>query len=342
WNVKPGTRYVCFGTSGYQSERSGDQIFGRVLVFSLKINEILTDKKYRMRKLGEFHIPNARILSIVTYMNSYLLAAADNVLYLLKIDSNTRKLISGTQVTMRWPIHYLSTSGSLIVVGGQRESIIFYTYNTFMRRFELIKSDPIQRLTMSCLAVSEYVAVGSDKAGNVFGLVHDPKSKLGSLIPAFQFNAHEIITQLQLGNVIFSPQLEPIESGWNPVSDDSNVTGQAVYGSTLLGSVWVLLRLNEVDYKRMKLVQDILQRVDKTKPILGNSLSEFRSNDGSPLLNFIDGEFVSQFLSLSREDKEEITYSYNMIWEALEMPEDRSWTVDELESYIERFEMRCK
>ncbi|KAJ3386131.1 hypothetical protein HDU84_001773, partial [Entophlyctis sp. JEL0112] len=91
WNIKAMKRYICLGTWGYRQSSLAAGIQGRVLVYSLKYDsgKSATNGGYKMKQLGEFKLPEM-VFSVQTFMNSYLLIAAGNCLYQLKIDTTTR------------------------------------------------------------------------------------------------------------------------------------------------------------------------------------------------------------------------------------------------------------
>lgn len=104
------------------------------------------------------------------YSSSYLLAASGKTLSIIKIDAQTRILVSNTQYQMRWEIRSVSTFENRIVVGCQRDSLSFFDYDALNKKFEYLGSDQCSRLVNDSMIVSPQFAVGTDKAGNFFGL----------------------------------------------------------------------------------------------------------------------------------------------------------------------------
>ncbi|KAG0237958.1 hypothetical protein BGW42_008058 [Actinomortierella wolfii] len=72
---------------------------------------------------------------------------------------------------------------------------------------------------------------------------------------------------------------------------------QALVACSHLGSIWGFWRLQPSVYQALHRLQEILQTLYHTRPILGQEHDRFRSISG-PMENVIDGELVLQFLDL--------------------------------------------
>ncbi|KAI8800279.1 mono-functional DNA-alkylating methyl methanesulfonate N-term-domain-containing protein [Cladochytrium replicatum] len=217
WKVKQGRRYICIGTSSLGSG-------GWVLVFNLKI---VDNGSYRMKQLGEFRMSD-KVGAISPFMNSYLLAAAGVNLHLLKIDAATRKLISGAHTEVRWPIQSLSTFGPRIVVGGQKESLTFYSYDPRQRKFELLKSDRHPRLTLDTLAIDQSTAMGTDKLGGVFALsLGSPFNTEICLESVFAINLGEVITRLHFGCMVQKSEIEKDDGVRDLIAEETLISDLA-------------------------------------------------------------------------------------------------------------------
>ncbi|KAJ1549180.1 hypothetical protein HK096_000413, partial [Nowakowskiella sp. JEL0078] len=216
---------------------------------------------------------------------------------------------------MRWPIQHLSTAGKLIVVGGQRDSLTFFTYNTIDRKFEMKNSDSKQRLTMTSLAVNERLAMGTDKSGEIFGLQQRESSILHALETVFTFKTGEIITQLKPGSLEFTAEslvndeipLKIVEATEElqlaTLSENPNTSTKMT--QLFFGSLWAFLLMSKSVFQPLELLQRIIQSHSKMKPLLGNDHFFFRSGD-NPTHGVIDGDFVAQFLDLEFDDQKDI------------------------------------
>ncbi|KAJ3314120.1 hypothetical protein HDU76_002473 [Blyttiomyces sp. JEL0837] len=242
WNVKEGKRYICLGTWGYV-DTSGPEVsttLGRVLVYSLKLDTKLRPgssphkSPYKIRQLGEFILPDM-VLCITAFLNSYLLAAAGNTLYQLKIDAQSRKLVSGARIDLRWPIRSLSAFGNCIYVGGLKESISLYTFMPQTKKFTFCMSDELPRVPGDCVSMDQSMTVSSDRHGNLFGLMNKfsllPDRKTDPLefrfATFFEFNVGEIILRLKIGSMDSDIQRDQDQKGGSAAAAASPLTKDA-------------------------------------------------------------------------------------------------------------------
>ncbi|CAJ0641554.1 1831_t:CDS:2 [Entrophospora sp. SA101] len=140
----------------------------------------------------------------------------------------------------------------------------------------------MSRLIKDSIMLNEDLAIGSDKCGNVFGLL---------------YNEAEIVSRLRV--VYLGYRSDNITYSTTSLSSSA-----AVIGCSLLGSVFLFVRVNLKSYKLLRVLQTILEKWPTTRPVLGNDNSKFRSDHNATKLNFvIDGEMVSQFLRLSKQEQ---------------------------------------
>ncbi|CAJ0827126.1 11211_t:CDS:10 [Entrophospora sp. SA101] len=150
------------------------------------------------------------------------------------------------------------------------------------RWISIKKSQRMSRLIKDSIMLNEDLAIGSDKCGNVFGLL---------------YNEAEIVSRLRV--VYLGYRSDNITYSTTSLSSSA-----AVIGCSLLGSVFLFVRVNLKSYKLLRVLQTILEKWPTTRPVLGNDNSKFRSDHNATKLNFvIDGEMVSQFLRLSKQEQ---------------------------------------
>jgi len=82
---------------------------------------------------------------------------------------------------------------------------------------------------------------------------------------------------------------------------------QAIICGTLLGSVIVFVPIQpNQETKMLQLLQQTLEKHPLTKPLFSNSLYNYRS-EMEPTLNVVDGDFVTNFIELSKQVQLEIS-----------------------------------
>ncbi|KAJ3031128.1 hypothetical protein HDV00_008503 [Rhizophlyctis rosea] len=402
WKVKQDKRYIALGTYGYRETPDGPAQ-SRVLVYNLKSYEGGAGgggrPVYKLKRLGDRVLPGM-VHAVCSFMNrlvpflmsleprdarrsaqlflrirklndvgvdstrSYLVAAADTTLYQLKIDAGTRKLVTGAQLNMRWPIQSLSPFGKYIAVGGHRESVSMVQYDMRLKQFVFIKSDRVPKVVADCLAIDERTVLATDKFGAVFGVVvEDDNSIEQSVDTSFHYNLGESVMRLRMGRLtpLPTPPCSPstttlpttfrhsafplpttdssfadddgaFDIGWGAEtsgemefgsrsSEEESVGRQAVvYGCGMLGSLFSFLRIGRDVWEVLWGVQRVLGVFDGTRPLLGNNHTTYRypPNPGTPPTTpqtggCIDGEFVSQFLTLSNTDQNRVMELYRNV-----------------------------
>ncbi|KAJ3295779.1 Transcription initiation factor TFIID subunit 5 [Borealophlyctis nickersoniae] len=316
WNVKEGKRYITVGTWGYrETPQSAPQ--SRVLVYNLKAYERTdTERKgnssssakplFKLKRLGDKVLPG-RLHAVCSFMNScgkQHIVPAQNRRTEQEVGA-AYSLVIGTQIELRWPIYSLSTHGNRIAVGGERESVSFYTYNMATKKFEFLKSDRYSRLTADCLAIDENTAIGTDKFGNIFGLVtEEPGGLEHTMNTPFTFHLGEAVMRLRLGSLVYRPttDTEPAESP-SAIAHANRIFRD----ESGLDLGWDLDEsggaLDIMGISRSRSGAPIASRV--IIPALGA---------GDPR-GYIDGELVSQFLDLQEESQDYVTQLWNEIWE---------------------------
>ncbi|KAI8909929.1 mono-functional DNA-alkylating methyl methanesulfonate N-term-domain-containing protein [Powellomyces hirtus] len=347
WNVKEGKRYICVGTWGYRASEESEQK-GRVLVYNLKGYEkkektSLKVVMYKMKQLGEI-VLDGPVQSICPFLNSYLLAAAGDVFYQLKIDANSRKLVVRTSAPARWPIQCISVAGNRVVIGGQKESVSFWDYVSDSKKFKFRQSDRYARAVADCIAVDEDTALATDKCGNLLGLgTSDGIEKTFKTL--FSIHLGETILRLHRGSIVRRPgvssklgitgeatrlQMEDA-GGWGTPGNEDDMgsfggaaagdislnqpVSKVLYGCSVIGSVFAVLRISPAVYHKLLVLQRVLAKYPTTRPLLGNDYVWYRSQGlNHTFRGCIDGDMVSQFFDLSLEDKEEVLRLWNRDW----------------------------
>ncbi|CAJ0641555.1 1832_t:CDS:10 [Entrophospora sp. SA101] len=242
-------------------------------------------------------IPNS-VLKIVDPLK-YLLIGSGNTLNLLKFYYEEKKIRKVLSKELRWPIISINAKGRRICVGTQKGSLSFYEFDVERESITFLKAERMSRLIKDSIMLNEDLAIGSDKCGNVFGLLYneDDPSIESCISPLFSFHTAEIVSRLRV--VYLGYRSDNITYSTTSLSSSA-----AVIGCSLLGSVFLFVRVNLKSYKLLRVLQTILEKWPTTRPVLGNDNSKFRSDHNATKLNFvIDGEMVSQFLRLSKQEQ---------------------------------------
>ncbi|KAJ3217109.1 hypothetical protein HDU67_008486 [Dinochytrium kinnereticum] len=255
WNVKEGKRYICIGTGGSKSN-SGTSAEGRIL------------SRYRMRKLGEYKFPS-NVTAITPFMSSYLLVAAGSTLCQLKIDAATRTLVAGAQVTVLSPIQSISISSGTIFVGCIRNSIQMYTYDYQTKSFKFVAGDRELRVTSDCTSYYDNTVLGTDKYGDFFGLKEfmfktERRGEVAEncLENEFSFTLGEVVLRLNTGTLFRDFESKNKEM--------CAISYQPVHGFSVIGSLFSFYPISAETFGHFKVLCDILMKLPKTKPLLGN------------------------------------------------------------------------
>ncbi|KAJ3176254.1 hypothetical protein HK101_010472 [Irineochytrium annulatum] len=314
WNVKEGKRYICVGTYGYQEPNTTERK-GRVLVFNVKTGESRHKPQdgqlhYKIRKLGEFKLPKLVILM----ESSYLIAASGDTLYQLKIDAATRTLVAGASIELRWPIQSLSTWGNRILVSSIKDSVSVYLYNTATKSFEFTASDSVSRPTSDCVPLSRNLYIAVDKTGTLCGLSHPPFGANAaddamielSLENVFSFHLGEIALRVHVGTLIDGAELTRTarfwDAPWWEPHGEAKGSGGIVYATSVVGGVFTIRGMREVESERLKRLEHILRRAEGSRPLLGNDHEAYRSRHVQSR-GVIDGEMVRAYYKLTKTEQ---------------------------------------
>jgi len=117
--------------------------------------------------------------------------------------------------------------------------------------------------------------------------------------------------------------------------DTPSVMGpELVYGASITGSLYAFISITIDAYERLVLLQRILSGNPKTKPLLGNNHSEYRTRSTHRSIpyshesletdahsmyptnttNVIDGILLSSFMELNLHEQDEILKCWNELW----------------------------
>ncbi|TPX41717.1 hypothetical protein SeMB42_g01258 [Synchytrium endobioticum] len=381
WNVKEGKRYICVGTGGFMDTAENNPARGRVLIYNLKLHQEKLDgvksEQWKMRKLGEFRTRN-EVVAICSFARSYLLAAAGNKVYLLKIDAATRTIVCGAHVEVRWKIQSLETNGWKVIVGAQKESLTVIQYDSTRRVFDLISSDQYTRSVADNVWVDDSLVMCTDKSRNIF-VVNTEQSRgepEKSIAAQANFHTGEFILRLQYGKLASTPPLvghsgptqqaifvpPEIRVPWKSSTADilasnvassssstpltypsarkstraSQVDGEAFYGWSVSGSLWVFERVSEVAFMILQTLEVVMRAWPSTQPLLGHNQLAYRSSV-HPVRNVIDGEFVSQFLAIPPSECEALMKKWRQEWQKrLNALDNGISTVQQVDSLFSR------
>ncbi|KAJ3403840.1 hypothetical protein HDV05_007575 [Chytridiales sp. JEL 0842] len=271
-----------------------------------------------------------------SFKNLYLLVASGNVLYQLKIDSDSRKLIKGTEREMNWPITFINAFGDYLFIGTQRDSLSIFKYLP-RKEFVFLMSDEKVRVAGDCIPISPSLAITSDRSGNIVALTSDSLSAsnglpgTNSLNTAFEWNMHEVALKLQLGsmNSDYDERIggHQLNTGWTKTQDEDvdmdigedatesfrrGKRVDAVYACTVPGSLFVFYNIGNDAFLKLKSLEGILRETLEARPALGNDLCAYRGSNKAGTV--VDGEMLLSFTRLSKEEQSNIASLWNMEW----------------------------
>ncbi|CAJ0822985.1 8264_t:CDS:10 [Entrophospora sp. SA101] len=272
----PNKCQTVYSITGWQSTTDT----GRLILFQIR-KILLNNKEYELKKINQTNV-NGIVCSMCPLNDRYLLIGSGNTLNLLKFYYEEKKIRKVLSKELRWPIISINAKGRRICVGTQKGSLSFYEFDVERESITFLKAERMSRLIKDSIMLNEDLAIGSDKCGNVFGLL---------------YNEAEIVSRLRV--VYLGYRSDNITYSTTSLSSSA-----AVIGCSLLGSVFLFVRVNLKSYKLLRVLQTILEKWPTTRPVLGNDNSKFRSDHNATKLNFvIDGEMVSQFLRLSKQEQ---------------------------------------
>ncbi|CAG8509543.1 1079_t:CDS:10, partial [Scutellospora calospora] len=268
-------RWICVGIGVHDAEERHmigkiAPIGGRLMIFLIKKTPVAQGSgfKYELRKINQIDV-NGVVHAICPLSETYILIGAGKTLNLLR--------------------HYFEE-----------------------------KKERLTRLISDSIMLNENLAVGADKCGNIFGLLYnqDDSSIEPCLEPVFSFHEAEIVSRLRVGYLGYRTETMnklvetssdhhseakevPDDLGWDMNHELSHPVATIV-GCSLLGSVFLFMRISIKSYRLMSVLQSILEKWPSTRPCNNNIRFRSDSNNTSPINVIIDGDMVSQFLRLSR------------------------------------------
>nr|KAJ3403928.1 hypothetical protein HK105_003987 [Polyrhizophydium stewartii] len=97
-----------------------------------------------------------------------------------------------------------------------------------------------------------------------------------------------------------------------PAIERPSEYGQVLYGLGVTGSLIAVLRLRPDVFVVLSLLQEAMDKVQETQPLLGNKHARFRSQS-FPMLDAIDGDFVCRFTTSSGSARERVMAEWNRL-----------------------------
>jgi hypothetical protein len=304
-------RYICIGLG----EASGECRDGRIIVYHLG----KSTSKGIIRLKESVMISTPAPVTALGSIHQYLLAVCGKELYQAKIDSNTRKFISLTRLTLaayiptKYRLNCISTIGSTIFLTGRRSPVMVFDFVKSSKEFVHRCTDLTPRDHVYCTAFESDLGplvLSLQKNGIINLYVYDEyMRRLDYLV---SFNTREEFLKLIPANLIpKSPSKLDASQFHIPWAEESNP--KVFYGISQNGSLLAINRIPESVYRDLKLLQDIM--IQTIPLMLGGSLSSFRKGNDidshDVLKNVIDGVFLRQFLNLSFDTKELLISNFN-------------------------------
>jgi hypothetical protein len=206
-----------------------------------------------------------------------------------------------TETVTRFPILSIDTMGYYLAVADQKEGLLIYTYQPDQNQMSLLCAGGTIRLSSDLLFLNPNLCVATDKTGNVFGIACDSWAREGdelvrSVPETMYFHLGEVALRLQRGSLVMS---SPVER--TPSHLESFII------MTLLGSVFVFHAMEEKDHYLARLLQTTLYEDASLEPLLMSySWCEYRYQGLGGEHEVIDGDFITQFLTLSQPIQERI------------------------------------
>lgn len=326
-------RWICVGIGVHDAEERHmigkiAPTRGRLMIFLIKKTPVVQSSgfKYELRKINQIDVTgvvNGAVHAICPLSETYILIGAGKTLNLLRHYFEEKKLTKVHSKELRWPILSINAYGTRICVGTQKGSLTFYDFNPDKEPFTFLKTERLTRLISDSIMLNENLAVGADKCGNIFGLLYnkdDPSIEPCSE-PVFSFHEAEIVSRLRVGYLgyrtetmnkfaetssDYNSEVKEVldDLGWD-MNHDLTYPVATIIGCSLLGSVFLFMRISIKSYQLLSVLQSVLEKWPSTRPCLGNNNVRFRSdsNKTSSINIIIDGDMVSQFLRLSRYEQ---------------------------------------
>eukprot|EP00188_Purpureofilum_apyrenoidigerum_P000119 Plantae.Rhodophyta-Purpureofilum_apyrenoidigerum.ctg10451.p1 GENE.Plantae.Rhodophyta-Purpureofilum_apyrenoidigerum.ctg10451~~Plantae.Rhodophyta-Purpureofilum_apyrenoidigerum.ctg10451.p1 ORF type:complete len:843 (+),score=123.95 Plantae.Rhodophyta-Purpureofilum_apyrenoidigerum.ctg10451:146-2530(+) len=218
----------------------------------------------------------------------------------------TRTLIRESFAPTRSDVVTIHCYENFVVVGERKDSVLILERTN--HGIQVVRTDVKKRAIASCLAIDEFMCIGTDKFGAFFSLVANPYCELqferSRLKPKHTIYIGETALGIQRGRVSYVD----VEECDIPASPGHGLMRKAdsMIAMTINGSLIAFLPLQKRDYEVLKKVEKLMASHQLTEPLLGNNLDRYRSNFGEPVQNVIDGDLVSTFLDLRSSEQVEV------------------------------------
>ncbi|KAJ7565692.1 hypothetical protein O6H91_02G071600 [Diphasiastrum complanatum] len=254
------------------------------------------------------------VLAVTPYMAQYILASASNSLFCLGFLSDApKRLRKLSTIKTRFLITSIASHLTRIAVGDCRDGVLIYTYREDLRKLEQLYCDPMQRLVADCVLVDFDTPIATDRHGNFCALSCPSFSEEGNspernLKICCWYHIGEISMSIRKGSFAYKV---PVEESMKICSGTSNILSDtadySVVASTVLGSVFVFIRLTGEEYELLEAVQTRLAESPLAAPLLGNNHARFRGQ-GCPVgvKKALDGDMLGQFLELTSAQQEAV------------------------------------
>jgi hypothetical protein len=212
----------------------------------------------------------------------------------------------------RFPVLSIDTRGYHIAIADQKDGILLYIYQPEDNQILPLRVGGTVRLSSDNLLLNGHLCVATDKAGSLFGVACDAWSNEGdepieSTPEVLDFHMGEVALRLHRGSLV-SPTSRVASS---PIESDQ-LDSLSFIAMTLLGSVFSFRGMTEKDYSIAHLLQNTMSEDNSLKcQLVGFPLNEYRYQYFSPEA-VIDGDFLSQFLTLPIAIQERIVERMNL------------------------------
>ncbi|CAI2179449.1 1570_t:CDS:10 [Funneliformis geosporum] len=353
-------RWICVGTGIHDPSNDAKTPLpsqlsssGRLMIFTIKKSYQESGVIYELNKIKEIKLDGV-VYAVCPLTDKYILVGEGRVLNIVKFNLEEKKLMKLISKELRWPIISINSCGNKICVGTQKGSLSFFEFDVEKEKIHFLQTERSARLIGDSIMLNQNLAIGTDKCGNIFGLLYDKESPNiePCLQPLFSFYEAEVVPRLRIGNLDYRVEnldindnndsttsiveeknihegrvregnnVDNDELGWDA---DKNLKNSAaiVVGCSLLGSVFLLMRIELKAFRLLNALQSVLEKWRTTKPCLGNNNSKFRLSNNTNNTNYIsysnssyqptnliiDGEMVSQFLRLNKYEQWKIVES---------------------------------
>jgi len=252
------------------------------------------------------------VTSLCQYQQRYLLVGAGpQGVHILNLDGT--RLVSIAHTSTRHFVSTLSASASHIAVGDVRDSVILYTYREGRNSLDLLHSDVVSRVAQDVVMVDDETTAGITLDGTFFLFkdTQDIEDQIGigwNLSADCEISLGEIPLRIRQGMLAYRPNIEPQSTPSEGRRMKERSVQNALVLTTLVGSIIVLAWMDQAEFEVLDHLQYIMAMHSETRPILGDSWKTFRSEgkEASRFRHVVDGDLLSQFLTLSEELQREL------------------------------------